>query len=135
MFLEVSDNPHLSPKIPTSASQPSVFLVQLRLCLFKQLFSPTTIAVAVIIRLWNLWHHFALGPGCWTKQPTLILIVCSPPPPTTPFSLSPCGPRSLWQKRLAELIFKKKKTELVKRPLWSDPESSFLNPETKFLVR
>ena len=50
--------------------------------------------------------------------------------------LSPCGPRSLWKKQLAELIFKKiKSLELVKRPLWSDPESSFFNPETKFLVR
>ena len=70
----------------------------------------------------------------WKKQPILILIVCSipphphhhhhhyhhqTPPHPTPFSLSPCGPRSLWQKQLADLIFKKKKAaaELVKRAL------------------
>ena len=57
VFLEVSDNPHLSLRHILNITTVFCFLVKLsncQMCPLKQLF----------VRLWNLWPPFALGPGC-----------------------------------------------------------------------
>ena len=91
----------------------SVFWSNCQMCLLKQPFAPTMIAV--IVKLWNFsWPPFR-PRLLWEKQPTLVLIVCSTLPPCLPHQkkhplfISPCEPRLFWQNQLAELIFKKKK--------------------------
>ena len=73
-----------------------------------------------------------LNPDCYRRSSLLfVLIVCSTPPPPTPTTLPhPLFIVSLWTPViLAESVgwvdFQEKKAaaELVKRPLWSNPES------------
>ena len=61
VFLEVSDNPHLSLRCPHLCLKLLFFWSNCQMCPLKQLFAPTMIAV--VVRLWNLWPPFALGPG------------------------------------------------------------------------
>ena len=46
-----------------------------KMCPLKQLLAPTMIAV--IIRLWNLWPPFALGPGCYGRSSLLWFWLCA----------------------------------------------------------
>ena len=47
-----------------------------QMCPLKQLFAPTIIAV--IVRLWNFWPSFALGPGCYGRDSRLWFWLCAP---------------------------------------------------------
>ena len=59
----------------------------------------------------SLWAQVGMEEAAYCVfdcvLPTTTTTTTKPHP--SHFSLSPCGPRSLWQKQLADLIFKKKK--------------------------
>ena len=57
VFLEVSDNPHLSLRQILNITTVFCFLVKLLNCQMSPL-------KRLFVRLWNLWPPFALGPGC-----------------------------------------------------------------------
>ena len=46
-----------------------------KMCPLKQLLAPTMIAV--VIRLWNFWPSFALGPGCYGRSSLLWIWLCA----------------------------------------------------------
>ena len=104
MFLEVSDNPHLT----------TVFCLfgQMVDCVLSKSFLPqpgnNDCSDCKIIP--SLWAQVGMEEAAYCVfdcvLPTTTTTTTKPHP--TPFSLSPCGPRSLWQKQLVELIFKKK---------------------------